>query len=327
MSDAYSHPILDMAEQARRYDWLSKRPLFALAPMDDVTDSAFRQLIAELAPPDVFFTEFASVDGLSSDGRSAVMKKLKFTEKERPIVAQVWGLNPENYYLGARKIVRLGFDGIDINMGCPVKKVVKIGACSALINNRDLAAEIVLSTAKAVKGRIPLSVKTRLGFDRFDLSWFEFLLDLPINALTVHGRTVKQMSKAPADWSKIAKVAELRNKVNPEVAIIGNGDVVSLGQGKEYAARFGVDGIMIGRGIFKDPYIFSGSDKWKKLSKKDKIKLFQEHLDLFSQTWSDKKPPAIMKKFAKIYLRGFRGAKSLREQVIAASSLEEMRLI
>ena len=186
------------------------RPFFVLAPMDDVTDTIFRQIVAELAPPDLYFTEFVNVDGLQSPGREKLIHKLRFTSKEKPIIAQLWGLRPENYYKTTKELIGMGFDGVDINMGCPVKTIVNNGACAALINNRLLASEIIDATREAAGGRFPVSVKTRLGFTATDFSWLEFLLSKKIlNMLSIHGRTAKQMSKVPADWELIGEARKL----------------------------------------------------------------------------------------------------------------------
>lgn len=300
------------------------RPIFILAPMDDVTDTVFRQIIAELAPPDMYFTEFVSVDGLQSPGRDRLMKRLQFTDSEKPLIAQLWGKKPENYYQTAKELSSLGYAGIDLNMGCPVKVIVKNGCCSALINNRPLAKEIIDAT-KAGAGKLPVSVKTRLGYNEIDLSWHEFLLQQNLVALTVHGRTKKQLSKVPADWEQIGKVRELRDKFAPDTVIIGNGDVTSRPQGEALADQYKLDGIMIGRGIFDDPYVFSHESPWSAQSKDQKIALYRRHVELFAQTWTnnERKLP-MLNKYCKIYLSGFNGAKEFRESVMHADSTDEL---
>src|SRR6266705_1083492 len=173
------------------------KPFFVLAPMDDVTDSVFRQIVAACSPPDLFFTEFVNVDGLQSAGRERLLKRIQFTPSEQPLVAQIWGKKPENYRKTAKELVELGFAGIDINMGCPDKTVVTNGCCSALINNRELALEIIRATQEGADGKVPVSVKTRLGFNEVDLSWHELLLQQNLSMLSVHGRTRKHMSAVP----------------------------------------------------------------------------------------------------------------------------------
>lgn len=300
------------------------QPFFALAPMDDVTDTVFRQIVASTAPPDLFFTEFVNVEALQSAGREKTLPRLRFTEKERPIIAQIWGLNPENFRKSAADIVAMGYDGIDLNMGCPVKDVVANGACSALMNNRELAREIIEAT-QAGAGSLPVSVKTRLGFNGIDLSWHEFLLSLKLNALTIHGRTRRQMSKVPADWETIGKIRELRDQLSPTTKIIGNGDVLTHQQGQELAQTYGLDGIMIGRGIFNDPFVFAEHSPWLTLNKKAKADLYKRHIQLFEKTWLHNERRLItLNKFCKIYINGFDGAKELREQLMSANSLSQL---
>ncbi len=310
------------------------KPFFVLAPMDDVTDTVFRQVVAECAAPDLYFTEFVNVDALQSPGREAAMKRLKFTAKEKPLIAQIWGKKPENYYKTARELAEMGFDGIDINMGCPDKAVVKNGCCVALINNRELAGEIIQATregairqAHGKPAPLPVSVKTRLGFNDVDMTWIEFLLTYKLDALSIHGRTRKQMSKVPADWDAIGRAREMRDALCPATKIIGNGDVMSRSQGLELANKHNLDGIMIGRGIFHDPFIFckDGSCKWEKYVMAGKIALYRRHVELFAQTWKENERPIhTLNKFCKIYINGFDGAKELREKLMAAKSTDEL---
>lgn len=300
------------------------KPFFILAPMYDVTDTVFRQVITECAPPDLYVTEFVSVDGLQSAGREKLQKYLRFTESERPIVAQIWGKKPENYYKTAQDLISMGFDGIDINMGCPDKTIVKNGCCAALINNRELAAEIIQATREGI-GPLPLSVKTRLGLGEIDLSWHEFLLSKKLNALSIHGRTAKQMSKVPADWGKIGEIRELRDKLSPNTVIIGNGDVLTRAQGRTLAKQYKVDGVMIGRGVFTDPFAFAKRSPWNGFTKEQRIAVFRRHVELFQQTYKDKERSLhVLNKFCKIYINGFDGAKELRETCMQAGTSEEL---
>lgn len=192
----------------------SDKPFFVLAPMEDVTDVVFRSLVkqANLGRPEVLFTEFTNCDGICSVGQARVIHRLKYDAKvERPIVAQIWGKTPQNYQQTAKLCLEMGFDGVDINMGCPERNVIKQGCCSALINNHTLAKEIIEATQAGVNGEIPVSVKTRLGFKELAIeSWFGFLLQQNLQAITIHGRTVNG-SDQPANWSHIAKVVQLRN--------------------------------------------------------------------------------------------------------------------
>ena len=300
------------------------RPIFILAPMDDVTDTVFRQVIASIAAPDEFFTEFVNVDGLQSPGRKEVSKKLRFTDNEKPLVAQLWGKIPENYKKTANELIEMGFSGIDINMGCPVKTVTKNGCCSALISNRDLAKEIIEATKLGANGKLPVSVKTRLGQNEIDYSWIRFILEQDLDRLTIHARTVKDMSKVPARWEAMSEVVRLRNEISPRTQIILNGDVESVEQGNELAEKYGVDGIMIGRGIFHDPFLFSGTDKWANFTKADKIELFKKHINLFDETWGTTRRVHVLNKFCKVYIEGFDGAKDLREKLMVADDVGEL---
>jgi len=303
------------------------KPFFVLAPMDDVTDTVFRQIISETAAPNLYFTEFVNVDGLQSPGREKLIHKLQFTDAERPLIAQVWGKNPENYYKTAKEIKEMGFAGIDINMGCPAKPVVQNGCCSALINNRELTGEILKAVREGVGPDFPVSVKTRLGFGQVDLSWHEFLLSHKLNMLTIHGRTVKEMSKVPAHWDLIGEVAKLRTSLAPDTLIVGNGDVESHAQGLELAKQYGLDGIMVGRGIFHDPYVFAEQSPWAEMTKNQKIDLYTKHVQLFLETWGTENSArrlVTLNKFCKIYIEGFPGAKELRERLMATESIPEL---
>ena len=302
------------------------KPILILAPMEDVTDTVFRQLISELGKPDLFFTEFVNVDGLFSEGEEAVKHRLKYVGKEKPIIAQIWGLNPENYYKAGRYIHDLGFDGIDINMGCPVKKVIKQGACSALIKNHTLAKEIIEATLEGSCG-LPVSIKTRIGFEKPDIDrWFSFLFSFnQVSAITVHGRTTYALSKTPADWNAIQRVVQLKNDLKSHTLVIGNGDIKSYDQAINYADRYNVDGVMIGRGIFQNPLIFNKDrDSFNNKSINYKLNTAIKHITLFQKTWGDAKNPSILKKFFKIYISGFKGASTLRKSLMTTNSYIEM---
>lgn len=300
-------------------------PFFVLAPMDDVTDTVFRQIVAGCAPPDLYFTEFVNADGLQSPGRPKLLKKLQFTAKERPLIAQIWGKQPENYYKTAQELVAMGFAGIDINMGCPVKAVVKNGCCSALINNQPLAVEIIKATQKGAAGKVPVSVKTRVGFNAVDLSWPELLLKQNLNMLTIHGRTTKQQSAVPANWDLIGQVRQLRDKISPKTLVVGNGDVLSRAQGLELATKYKLDGIMVGRGIFSDPFVFAAESPWPTFTKQQRIELFTKHVKLFAKTWQNQQRNIVtLNKFCKIYINGFDGAKELREELMTAKSSAQL---
>ncbi len=296
-------------------------PFFVLAPMEDVTDTVFRQMVIKLSPPDLMVTEFVNADGYCSPGREAVGRRLRYTKKEQPLIAQIWGLNPVNYRQMAKDLVGMGFAGIDINMGCPVKDVVKKGACSAMILNHELAALVISETRAGILdagGDIPLSVKTRIGYNEPDVtSWIGFLLKQNLDAITVHGRTRKQMSKVPADWQEIARAVKLRDKLSPQTVIVGNGDVMSRAQGESLAKMSGVDGVMVGRGIFHDPFIFSKTAK--KADLKLMLKYLKQHIELHQKTWGGEKFEPL-KKFIKMYISGFAGSSEIRAKLFAAKS-------
>lgn len=292
--------------------------------MDDVTDTVFRRIVGDCAPADLFFTEFVNVDGLQSPGRPHLLKKINATQDKHPLFAQIWGKDPEKYYKTAQELVEMGFDGIDINMGCPAKPVVKNGCCSALIENRPLALEIIQAVQQGAGGSIPVSVKTRLGFKKVDLTWHEFLLQQNLSMLTVHGRTQKEMSVPPANWELINEVRKLRDQIAPQTLIVGNGDVESRQQGEELAAKYQLDGIMVGRGIFHDPFLFAKQSPWSTYSKQQRIDLFAKHINLFVETWKGERPIAPLNKFCKVYIHDFDGAKELREQLMDAQSADEL---
>lgn len=305
--------------------WQSlEKPIFILAPMDDVTDTVFRQIIADLAAPDLYFTEFTSVDGMVSEkGFEPISKRLQFTEKERPIIAQIWGSDPEKFFKAAQIVRKMGFDGIDINMGCPEKSVIKRGMCSALINNPALAAEII-KAVKAGSG-LPVSVKTRIGFRKIQTEeWLSFLLQQDLDALIIHGRTVSEMSKVPAHWDEIAKTVRLRDAINPRTVIIGNGDIESYKEGLEKVKTYGVDGVMIGTGIFKNLWIFEKSGKIHNLTLEERLNQLLKHTKLFVDTWGNTKSFAILKKFFKCYLSDFDGAAEMRVEFMLAKNLEDV---
>ena len=309
----------------------AKKPFLALAPMEDATDYAFREILAKIAPPDVFFTEFTNTEGLMSVGREAVIKRLLFSKQQRPIVAQLWGTNPENMRKSTRIVAELGFDGIDINMGCPDKSVVKVGAGAALIENWDLAKKLIEAAKKGAEdaaevnaNSIPVSIKTRIGFNKIVTEeWCEFLLQQNIACLTVHGRTKKQMSKVPANWGEIEKVVKIRDKLGAETVIVGNGDVKNRAEAEEKATNLGVDGVMIGRGVFENLWIFEKIPRTH--TKKECLELLLEHTKLFEEIGG--KTFAVMKKFFKIYVKGFDGAVDLREKLMGCENYNEVEAL
>lgn len=298
--------------------------------MEDVTDVVFRQIVRECGAPDVFFTEFTNAAGMFSSGRDKVISRLKKLDiegtEESPLIAQIWGITPDNYYQAAKDISSMGFTGIDINMGCPVRKITKQGACSALIDNPSLAGEIIQATKEG--SSLPVSVKTRIGFksDKTE-EWGSFLLEQGIDALTIHGRLAKDASKYPSDWNAVKQVVELRDQIAPDTVIIGNGDVMSLDDVALRHDQAGVDGVMIGRGIFADPFVFNPSRSLLDLSPQEKIDLMLRHATLYEETWGRNKSFKILRRFFKIYIKDIDGAAELRSKLMETENLDDVTAI
>lgn len=306
------------------------KPFTVLAPMANVTDWAFRQIVIEAGrsafaeatadKPDVFFTEFISADGIVAMGPNKFRGELYFTDNERPIVVQFFSANPDNMYKCAQLAQELGFDGIDINMGCPDKSVEKQGAGAALIKNPELAIEIIKKTVSG-SGKLPVSVKTRLGYNKVDYDWFKYLLSTAITTITIHGRTRKEMSKVSARWEEIGKISEMARGSGK--IIVGNGDVMNMEDTLGKAKRYCLDGIMVGRGIFQNPWFFTGKEIF---DAKERISLLIKHLENFNKLWN---PPNggkkfdVMKRFFKIYINGWPGAKELRTKLMSAKNIGE----
>lgn len=302
------------------------RPLFCLAPMEGVTDTVFRRIVQGCGTPNLMYTEFVNVDGLCSEGgRENCLEMLRFEKIEKPLVAQVWGLKPTNFERVADELVEMGFDGIDLNFGCPVRKVTNKGACSALVNNRDLARDIISATKSGAGGRLPVSVKCRIGFKEIVTEeWTEWLLSQEIDALIIHGRTTKEQSLVPCHWDEIGKAVVVRNKMGIDTPILGNGDVLSIKEALQMVEVHGVDGVMIGRGIFHNPYLFAGRT-FADVSVKEKLRLLLWHLELWEEFYEDKKPFHVLKRFFKIYCREFDGAADLRASLMGCENGDEVR--
>lgn len=297
-----------------------KTPFFVLAPMADVTDAAFRQMLVKYGKPDVTYTEFVSADGLCSVGKEALMDRLKFQENERPIVAQIFGAKPENFFEAAKLIASLGFDGIDINMGCPDRAVLKQGAGSSLIQTPELAREIIRATKKGA-GNMSVSVKTRIGYAKNEIeTWLPEILAEKPDALIVHGRTRKQLFGGEADWKTVEKAAKMAHEAG--VIFIGNGDVKSKEEGIEKAKKYNIDGIMIGRAFFGNPWLL-GKKNPAEISTQEKLSTLVEHLSLIMQQDPQHKFYDLKKHIA-MYVRGFDGAKELRAKLMEAGSVERV---
>ncbi len=313
-----------------------KRPIFVLAPMADVTDCAFRQIICKYGKPDVFYTEFVSADGLAHPvAREKLLIDLKYSESEHPIVAQIFGGKPENIKQAAALCKELGFDGIDINMGCPDRAVERQCAGAGLIKNIDLAREIIRA-AKEGAGDLPVSVKTRIGYNKNEIdTWIRGLLEEKIPVLVVHLRTRKEMSNVPAHWELMNEIVKIRDIVSPETLIIGNGDVLDLEDAKKKCAESGCDGAMLGRAIFGNPWLFSpcegGVPEGRGSDTKQKLQVLIEHTKLFEELLGN--PPAggknfaIMKKHYKAYVNGFDGAKELRMKLMETENADQVKIL
>ena len=308
---------------------LLEKPFFVLAPMSDVTDAAFRRIIVKYGKPDVMFTEFVSCDGLLSEGREAILHNLEFIDEERPIVAQIFGGKPEHFYECAKVVSGLGFDGIDINMGCPDRSVEKQGAGAALMKNPKCAREIIRECKRGA-GDVPVSVKTRIGYNKNELeSWLPEILTEEPAAVTVHARTRKEMSKVPAKWEDVARAVAIRDEMKSETLIIGNGDVVDLNDAHEKAEKSGADGVMLGRAVFGNPWLFSHKSTRRPTSSRfvgERLRVMVEHTKLFEKLCSHKNF-ATMKKHYKAYVNGFDGAKELRIKLMETKSAKEVESI
>lgn len=304
----------------------NRKPFFSLAPMEAVTDVIFRHVVAKAARSDVFYTEFTnSASFCSEKGIHSTRGRLHFTDDEQPIVAQIWGSKPENFAQMSKGLAEMGYQAIDINMGCPDKAVIKSGGGSDLIRNPELAAQIIAATKE---GGLPVSVKTRLGFSRVDEwhDWLKFLLEQDIAVLTIHLRTKKEMSKVDAHFELIPEILALRDEVAPQTLIQINGDILSVKQGLDLAKKFpGIDGIMIGRGVFANPFVFEEESRTH--SKEELLELLKLHLDIFDEyaTRFEIRKFEPLKRFFKIYVREFDGASDLRVRLMEAKSTGEVR--
>lgn len=302
-----------------------------LAPMEGVTDIVFRQVVTKAGRPDVFFTEFTNVSSFASEkGRHNALERLETFSEEKPIVAQIWGKNPEHFEKLASELEKLGFSGLDINMGCPDRHVNKAGGGAAMIKTPELAIECIRAAKEATN--LPVSVKTRLGFTYPEErhAWLKTLLEQNLTALTIHLRTRKEMSKVGAHFELIPEILELRASVAPDTKLIINGDIENLGQAKELWQKYPeIDGIMIGRGVFKNPYCFTDHEP----TKRELTDLFLYHLDLYDARAKklaengSRYPFEPLKHFYKVYFNGFSGASELRTKLMAARTTAELREI
>jgi len=317
--------------------WLKlKRPIIILAPMADVTDAAFRRLIVKYSAhkrqdgtvggPDVMWTEFVSADGLmraTKEGKEKLLADFIYAEEERPIVAQIFSGNEEHMEKAAKLCRKLGFDGIDINMGCPDRAIERQGAGSAMIKHPTAATDIIKATKRGA-GDLPVSVKTRLGYNQDELeTWLPELLKAEPAAVTFHARTRKEMSKVPARWERIARAVAIRDDAGSQALIFGNGDLTSVADAKQKVLETRADGAMLGRAIFGNPWLFHPEKDATNVSVKEKLTVMLEHTHLFTELLPHKHF-AIMKKHYKAYVNGFDGAKELRTELMAANTTTEI---
>lgn len=302
------------------------RPFFILAPMEDVTDIVFRHVVSEAARPDVFFTEFTNTESFCHpEGIHSVRGRLTFSEDEQPMVAHIWGDKPEQFRETSIQLAKMGFKGIDLNMGCPVANVAKKGKGSGLILRPDVAAEIIQAT-KA--GGLPVSVKTRLGYYEIDewKDWLKHVFEQDIANLSIHLRTRKEMSKVDAHWELIEAIKNLRDEIAPNTLLTINGDIPDRKTGLELAEKYGIDGVMIGRGIFHNPFAFEKEPR--EHTCKELLDLLRLHLSLFNKYENDEiRQFKSLRRFFKIYVRGIRGASELRHQLMNTQSIAEARAL
>lgn len=302
------------------------RPFFILAPMEDVTDIVFRHVVSEAVRPDVFFTEFTNTESFCHpEGIHSVRGRLTFSEDEQPMVAHIWGDKPEQFKEMSFGLADMGFKGIDLNMGCPVANVAKKGKGSGLILRPERAAEII-QAAKA--GGLPVSVKTRLGYYNIEewKEWLRHVFKQDIANLSIHLRTRKEMSKVDAHWELIEAIKEMRDEVAPQTLLTINGDIPDRQKGMELATKYGIDGVMIGRGIFHNPFAFEKEPR--EHTSKELLDLFRLHLELFEK-YSNEETQQFksLRRFFKIYVRGIRGASELRHQLMSTETVDEARAL
>lgn len=304
------------------------KPFFVMAPMEDVTDAAFRQMFALHGKPHVTYTEFTSADGLvlaPEPGRSKLLKKFLFSDIERPIVAQLFTSTPERMEAAARIAQDMGFDGVDINMGCPDRAVEKQGSGASLIKNPALAVELMRAVRRGA-ANLPLSIKTRIGYNEDELErWVPQILAEEPATLTLHLRTRKEMSDVPAHWERMRDAVAIRDRLGSKTLMIGNGDVKDVADAREKAAESGCDGVMLGRAIFGNPWLFSEHVA----TPEERVQGLIEHLTLFDTLLGQTTHYAVMKKHFKAYINGWDNAKDLRTKLMETdntlSALEVLR--
>ena len=300
------------------------RPFFILAPMEDVTDIVFRHVVSEAARPDVFFTEFTNTESYCHpEGIHSVRGRLTFSEDEQPMVAHIWGDKPEQFRKMCIGLKEMGFKGIDLNMGCPVANVAKKGKGSGLILRPERAAEIIQATKE---GGLPVSVKTRLGYYEIDewKDWLKHVFEQDIANLSIHLRTRREMSKVDAHWELIEAIKTMRDEIAPHTLLTINGDIPDRQKGLELANKYGVDGVMIGRGIFHNPFAFEKEPR--EHTSEELLDLFRLHLSLYEKYSNEETQQfKALRRFFKIYIRGIKGASQLRHKLMSTETIDEAR--
>jgi nifR3 family TIM-barrel protein len=302
------------------------KPAMVLAPMEQVTDAAYRYIIAKYGKPDLMYTEFTSADGLCSVGRPRLAPDLWYDESQRPIFCQLFGRRPETLRQAAEFVAGLGFNGIDINMGCPEKNVVRSGAGAGLIENPELAKDCIRALQSGAPN-LPITVKTRIGYGPYDreilIEWVNHLLEVEPAILTLHLRTKKEMSKVPAKWSEAEVAVGVRDKKASQTLIFGNGDVRDCDHARELAAETGVDGVMLGRAIYGNPWLFSKTKRRDELSISERLHVMLEHGCLYERLYENARKFVVMRKHFAEYVSGMPNASELRSRLVHTDSATE----
>ncbi len=296
-----------------------KKPIVGLAPMDGVTDAPMRFITAKYGKPDVTFTEFVSAEGIKH-GAKRLLRDFRYDESERPVMAQLFGGEPEAFFEAAKLVVKMGFDGVDINMGCPARKVTGRGEGAGLIKNPELAGGIIEAVKKGVDGKIPVSVKTRIGFDKAEPEWWRFLATQDLAAVTIHGRTFKQLYEGRADWEAIREAAKIIR--SEKTLFLGNGDVESRADALAKCKKYGVDGVLIGRGAWGNPWVFTGEE----IGMKEKLNVAVEHARKFEEIFPEDRF-FIMRKHLSWYAKGFENASELRNKLVMTNGADEVEKV
>jgi nifR3 family TIM-barrel protein len=301
-----------------------KKPISASAPMAGISDAAFRKILSLYGKPDIIWTEMVSLAGIKAKGEDFFNNEMMFSKEECPIVLQFFGSRPEEFELCGRLAKERGFNGVDINMGCPDKSVEKQGAGAYLMNNLSLSREIICSAKEKSLG-LPISIKTRLAYaDRKDMEkWILAISAEKPTAITIHGRTGNQRRRGNADWELIKEAYGIIKSESPDTVVIGNGDILSKKQGEELARKTGVDGYMVGRALVGNPHFFTA----KKVSKKERLTIAEKHLDIFKELFGETEPFDLLKKHFAGYMSGFEGAKEIRTKLMETKTAEEANLI